>query len=272
MTAKGKAPAFQFYASDFLVDTAEMTNLEVGVYIRLLSHQWVNGGLNSDPNRLANIVGIELLDVWHELSCKFVICDDGKIRNPKLEKVRDQQTAYRNSQSESGKKGAAKRWGNKEPAKKKDGDPDSKPISGSNSGKVALHSSSSSSKDQNTTSKPASRFDDFWEVCPKKVGKKKTKEIWKRRKLDRIADKIISDITTRMKNDKKWIDGFIPNPTTYLNGDRWEDEMQGAFGSGVPMNAGDEYAHYRKIGHDLGISPTSTESDRDYITRVKAAE
>jgi len=31
-----KAPAFQFYASDFLVDTAEMTNQEVGAYIRLL--------------------------------------------------------------------------------------------------------------------------------------------------------------------------------------------------------------------------------------------
>lgn len=127
-----KSPAFQFYASDFLVDTAEMTNSEVGAYIRLLSHQWVNGGLNSDPNRLANAVGTGLLEVWDDIKHKFELCEDGKYRNPKLEKVRQAQINYRNKQSEAGKKGAAKRW-------------DSNPNSNPNSKKVALQSSSSTS-------------------------------------------------------------------------------------------------------------------------------
>jgi len=127
-----KSPAFQFYASDFLVDTAEMTNQEVGAYIRLLSHQWVNGGLNGDPNRLANAVGIGLLEVWDDIKHKFELCEDGKYRNPKLEKVRQTQINYRNKQSAAGKKGAAKRW-------------DSNPNGNPSGEKIALRSSSSSS-------------------------------------------------------------------------------------------------------------------------------
>jgi uncharacterized protein YdaU (DUF1376 family) len=69
-------------------------------------------------------------------------------------------------------------------------------------------------------------FDDFWTVFPKKADKKKAREIWKRRKLDKTADLIISDVVKRIKLDKKWIGGFITNPTTYLNGDRWEDEIE----------------------------------------------
>ena len=130
-----KSPAFQFYASDFLVDTAEMTNQEVGVYIRLLSHQWVNNGLNSDPNRLANVVGIDLLEVWDDIKHKFDLCDDGKLKNSKLEKVRQTQINYRNKQSEAGKRGAAKRW-------------DNNPNGNPNGENMALQSSSSSSVSQ----------------------------------------------------------------------------------------------------------------------------
>jgi len=77
----------------------------------------------------------------------------------------------------------------------------------------------------NNTSKTSCNFDSFWLAYPKKVGKKKTRAIWKRRKLDRIAEQIISDVENRIHADQKWIDGYIPNPTTYLNGDRWEDEI-----------------------------------------------
>jgi len=50
----GKKPAFFFYASDFLVDTAEWTAQEVGVYIRLLCHEWVNGSIPMEIKRIQN--------------------------------------------------------------------------------------------------------------------------------------------------------------------------------------------------------------------------
>lgn len=76
---------------------------------------------------------------------------------------------------------------------------------------------------KNNTSK---YFDDWWSVYPKKVEKKKALEIWKRRKLDSISQVLVNDVAMRMVNDRQWKQGYIPNPTTYLNGDRWEDEIK----------------------------------------------
>jgi hypothetical protein len=72
----------------------------------------------------------------------------------------------------------------------------------------------------------AALFDRWWNQYPKKVGRKKALEIWKRRKLDTLADVIIADTLKRQTADDKWRQGFIPNPTTYLNGDRWEDAYE----------------------------------------------
>lgn len=77
------------------------------------------------------------------------------------------------------------------------------------------------------TPDPASnRFDEFWAAYPKKVAKKKAAGIWKRRKLDKVADRIIADVKRRTTSDGEWVRGFVPHPTTYLNGDRWEDEVE----------------------------------------------
>lgn len=77
------------------------------------------------------------------------------------------------------------------------------------------------------------RFAEFWDAWPSghKRNRKKTQEIWRRRKLDDMADVIIADVLERAQHDEAWLkDGgkFIPYPTTYLNGDRWEDDYRKA--------------------------------------------
>lgn len=67
------------------------------------------------------------------------------------------------------------------------------------------------------------RFEKFWSVYPKKVKKKTALEIWRRKKPD--ADILIADVENRLANDGDWKEGFIPHPTTYLNGERWNDEL-----------------------------------------------
>jgi len=91
-----------------------------------------------------------------------------------------------------------------------------------------LDSLETETETETETDRPAlkPRFNDFWQTYPAKVGKKKCEEIWKRRKLDTLADLIIADVTRRRIDDNKWSEGYIPNPQTYLNGDRWEDEIQ----------------------------------------------
>jgi uncharacterized protein YdaU (DUF1376 family) len=51
----GKAPAYQFYGSDFEQDTAHMSCEEIGAYIRLLNFQWKKGTIPADASRQARI-------------------------------------------------------------------------------------------------------------------------------------------------------------------------------------------------------------------------
>jgi hypothetical protein len=74
----------------------------------------------------------------------------------------------------------------------------------------------------------AARFDDFWAVYPKKVGKKPALAKWKTRKLDAVADRLIHDVMTRASSDDGWLRGYVPDPCTYLNQDRWEDDLRTA--------------------------------------------
>ena len=73
--------------------------------------------------------------------------------------------------------------------------------------------------------KISSRFDDFWEVYPLKKGKVVCEQKWISKKLDAHAEEIIAKVEAQIANDRSWIDGYIPNPLTYLNQERWTDEL-----------------------------------------------
>lgn len=72
----------------------------------------------------------------------------------------------------------------------------------------------------------ALRFSEWWEVYPKKVGRKPCLEKWKAKHLDAKADELIADVQKRITGDGRWLDGFIPDPKTYLAQERWADELQ----------------------------------------------
>lgn len=105
-----KAPAFQFYPSDFMMGTIAMTAEEVGGYIRLLCFQWEHGPIPNDDSLLIRITGCggnAVASIRH----KFQVID-GKLANARLEKVRAVQVEYRKKQAEN----ASKRWvGNAKP-------------------------------------------------------------------------------------------------------------------------------------------------------------
>jgi|SRR5688572_22989003 len=101
-------PAFQFYPGDFLVSTTTMSNAQVGAYIRLLSHQWVNGGIPQDVVSIAKIMH-EIVPtagrLFAGISSKFVLDSDGLLKNPRLEEVRRKHLDYLELQAANGHKG-----------------------------------------------------------------------------------------------------------------------------------------------------------------------
>jgi uncharacterized protein YdaU (DUF1376 family) len=105
-----KAPAFQFYADDFLAGTSEMSAEEVGGYIRLLCHQWTKGGIPNDEERVARIAGMIGSPSVGYVMAKFRLCDGHTLKNERLEKVREEQQAFKTRQAAAGTSGAAKRW------------------------------------------------------------------------------------------------------------------------------------------------------------------
>lgn len=142
----GKAPAFQLYAQDFDMDTASWSSSEVGIYMRLLMYEWVNGALPNDMKSLARICrmdGGNFSKCWcPNVKGKFTINAKGELTNRRLEEEREKQLNYRESQTKKGKIGNAKRWGN-------DRRGDSNGDGNGDRTDIALQSSSSSS-----TSKP----------------------------------------------------------------------------------------------------------------------
>jgi phage replication O-like protein O len=72
-----------------------------------------------------------------------------------------------------------------------------------------------------------SDFQKWWSEYPRHEKKKKAKELYFNLvKTGRIPplDKHI-EILSNWKKCKQWQNGFIPHPTTWLSGERWEDEI-----------------------------------------------
>jgi hypothetical protein len=70
------------------------------------------------------------------------------------------------------------------------------------------------------------RFEEFWAPYPIKVKRKEAEELWKKKKLDRIADTIINNVKLRVEKDAQWKAGYIPHAPKFIKGHQWEDEIQ----------------------------------------------
>ncbi len=244
-----RSPAFQFYADDFLAGTADMSAEEVGAYIRLLCHQWSKGAIPADEERAGRIAGLMGSPCLRYVLAKFSPCDDGQLRNARLEKVRQEQAEFRANQARSGKKGAEARWsqwrndGNpigdamaspSRPQWRNDGSPSPSP-SPTNTQYTPPASPSGSLFPETGSPKPKAKrelppgFEAFWAAYPKRVSKPQAERAWAKLHPDEATQKrIIAHIQAQRATDQ-WIKdsgAFIPYPASYLNARRWEDFIE----------------------------------------------
>lgn len=94
-----------------------------------------------------------------------------------------------------------------------------------NQNKPIADTEAESDTEANKIGQQADQFMAFWKAYPKKVKKKDAEKVWKSKRLDPKASEILEDISARQEEDGRWLSGFVPDPTTYLRGERWNDEI-----------------------------------------------
>lgn len=107
-----KPPAFQFYPRDWVMSTRVMTPEQRGVYMDLLCFAWDANGLPDEPREMAAMVGIsaqKFARIWAVIGGKFVQGEDGRWRNPRQEKQRDELEELREKRRRAGQASAEQR-------------------------------------------------------------------------------------------------------------------------------------------------------------------
>lgn len=74
---------------------------------------------------------------------------------------------------------------------------------------------------------PSATFDDFWAQWPRKESKPSAVKAWDRAVRRTPPDQIVAAARAYSDNPNRPEKQFIPHPATWLNGDRWADELRG---------------------------------------------
>lgn len=71
-------------------------------------------------------------------------------------------------------------------------------------------------------------FEEFWLAYPRKIAKKAARQKWQRINMtSELFEKIMKAVEAQKKLPQWRKDGgqYIPHPATWLNQERWEDEI-----------------------------------------------
>ena len=208
-----------FYTSDFLTGVALMSMKERGQYITLLCLQQQRGHMTAEEMKKA--VG----PMSDELMSKFVEDDEGKLYNKRA----DYEISKRAAHLEKQKANIEKRW--------------KKEKSGTQVGNSMVYTTElplEKEKENNISGVKKEigecegegktievlPFDTFWANYPKKKAKSAAMKAFAKISAD---DKVkIIPALEAQKKSQDWLKNggqYIPYPASWLNGHRWEDEI-----------------------------------------------
>lgn len=99
-------PIFPLYYNDMDRSTRDWTDEEFGCYMRLLMHQWAQGEIPKETQRLARIAP-SVTQNWNLLKPKFTETETGMV-NERLEEIREERKSFLKKQQSNGKLGGRK--------------------------------------------------------------------------------------------------------------------------------------------------------------------
>lgn len=236
-----KDPAMLFYTSDFLTGVAFLSMKERGQYITLLCLQQQLGHMSLQ--QMQTVVG----KISPLLLDKFIQDEQGLYYNQRAEiEIRKREAHCEKQQAN-----IRKRWAKEDTESIPDdfhgtnqGNTTVLPLENGNGNEKKKDDSSTQGK-SDTTREREEQFEIFWKSYPKKVGKKDAKRAFS--KVPKADWPKLVPAVERQKGSKQWQkeDGrFIPNPSTWLNQGRWDDEEP-------EVAQAKPFAYKRDVGHLL---------------------
>ncbi len=268
----GKAPAFQFYVRDWLSDPQlrQCSPATKGIWIDCLCYMWESperGRLKVTKESLARMTGStpdEIVNFFQ--SVIFASFCDAEMTNADGEMTLTNRRMYRDQKNKDSHKLRQARY-----VDRRKNDAKMTPPSSSSSSSIVFSNEKTTPlppkggvcveqvnfellpQDGDQGEEPPAGkkkytyppdFETFWEAYPRRVGKKAAEMAWKARKKEGALPPLpdVLRALEAQKNAPGWQrDGgqYIPNPATWLNQGRWDDEL----GKNV------------KSGNDDGISP-----------------
>jgi len=232
-------------------DVKILSYAQVGIYLRLLSHQWEEGSVPSDERRLGSVLTSATTqdEVDEVLTLFFEDSDgDGRLRNPRTAEDRAAWIAKKAKAKKDGRKGGkAKARGSVESPSRdprptldqRQRDPKGSvespsTISPSSSSPLpspdlGVEDDSACASDDARTSKAERDFLDWWEYYPKKKGKPEALARWCRLKAkDRDLNEVLAFLKVATYSRDWTRDGgqYIPYGSTFVSSKLWQDGLE----------------------------------------------
>ena len=112
----------------------------------------------------------------------------------------------------------------------------------------------------------ADGFPAFWAAYPRRVGRLKAEQVWRKLKASADLVAIITAAVHQHAASPQWMkDGgqYVPHPATWLSQRRWEDELEVVNGNGGPASHWYDNCHHippctRLVDHQFFLSKEAT--------------
>lgn len=212
---------YQFNIGDYASHTRHLTVIEDIAYRRLLDAYYLQERpFNANVSSVARQINMREHepDVKTILEEFFILCEDGW-RNERADKEIDKFHDKSKKASDAGKASAEQRKNKR-----------STDVEQTFNQPITINQEPIT-KNQEPIKKSMSEYSDefisFWKSYPKKTGKGEAFKSWKKQRPS-ITDVLKALEWQRTSQD--WIKDngqYVPNPATYLNQRRWEDEPKG---------------------------------------------
>ena len=225
-----KDPAVLFYTTDFLASTYQLSDEQVGKFIRLLCIQHIHGRILKVDMPTANTEESKrLLDLF--------VCDEGGYYNERMEEEILKRKSFCASRQKNKTKANVKAQEAKEEIPNEAFDKVEEQL---DCAKKVVAEKEEEALQTNENEEPKGNvsrqkererqsrdFARFWSAYPKKVAKIYCEKIFYKMKY---STEPVNEMIRAIENQRKWEmwqrenGKYIPNPSTWLSQQRWLDE------------------------------------------------